>query len=121
MSKKYRLCACPLDCFDLCSMRAEIIDGKVTKLEGNKDHPITQGFICEKGGKHIERMYSTLRIKQPMKKVNGEFVEISWDEALDTITSKLKHYIDKDGTLSIAQYNDGGAGGMLKEVENLFF
>lgn len=121
MSTKYKLCACPLDCFDLCSMRAEIIDGKVTKLKGNKEHPITQGFICEKGRKHIERMYSTSRIKKPMKKVDGEFVEISWDEALDTISSKLKHYIDKNGTLSIAQYNDGGAGGMLKEVENIFF
>ena len=53
MSTKYKLCACPLDCFDLCSMRAEIIGGKVTKLEGNKEHPITQGFICEKGRKHI--------------------------------------------------------------------
>jgi anaerobic selenocysteine-containing dehydrogenase len=62
-----------------------------------------------------------MRIKQPMKKVDGEFVEITWDEALETITSKLKHYIDNYGTLSIAQYNDGGAGGMLKEVENLFF
>ncbi|MDF2532767.1 MAG: Formate dehydrogenase, partial [Clostridia bacterium] len=73
------------------------------------------------GRKHIERMYSNMRIKQPMKKVDGEFVEITWDEALETITSKLKHYIDNYGTLSIAQYNDGGAGGMLKEVENLFF
>lgn len=121
MSTKYKLCACPLDCFDLCSIRAEIIDGKVTKLEGNKEHPITQGFICEKGRKHIERMYSPMRLKQPMKKVNGKFVEVTWDEALDTITSKLKHYIDHYGTASIAQYNDGGAGGMLKNVENLFF
>lgn len=121
MSKEYKLCACPLDCFDVCSMRAEIIDGKVTKLEGNKEHPITQGFICEKGRKHVERMYSPLRLKHPMKKVDGEFVEITWDEALDTIADKLKNYIDKYGTLSIAQYNDGGAGGLLKGVENLFF
>lgn len=121
MSTEYKLCACPLDCFDVCSMRAEIIDGKVTKLEGNKEHPITQGFICEKGRKHIDRMYSPLRIKRPMKKVNGEFIEITWDEALDTIANKLRHYIDNYGTLSIAQYNDGGAGGLLKKVENLFF
>ena len=121
MSTEYKYCACPLDCFDLCSMRAEIIDGKVNKLEGNKEHPITQGFICEKGRKHVARMYSPLRIQKPMKKVNGEFVEISWNEALVTIASKLKHYINQYGTLSIAQYNDGGAGGLLKNVENLFF
>lgn len=121
MSIEYKLCACPLDCYDVCSMKAEIIDGKATKLEGNKEHPITQGIICEKGRKHIERMYSPMRIKQPMKKENGGFVEISWDEALDTITSKLNHYIDNYGTQSIAQYNDGGAGGLLKNVENLFF
>jgi anaerobic selenocysteine-containing dehydrogenase len=102
-------------------MRAEIIDGKVTKLEGNKEHPITQGFICEKGRKHIQRMYSPLRIKQPMKKLNGEFVEISWDEAISIIANKLNNYIDNYGTLSIAQYNDGGAGGLLKNIENLFF
>ncbi len=121
MSKEYKLCACPLDCFDLCSMRTEIIDGKVTKLEGNKEHPITQGFICEKGRKHVERMYSPLRLKHPMKKVKDKFVEITWDEALNTIACKLKHYIDNYGTLSIAQFNDGGAGGMLKNIENLFF
>lgn len=121
MSVENKLCACPLDCFDVCSIRAEIIDGKVTKLEGNKEHPITQGFICEKGRKHVERMYSPLRLKCPMKKVNGAFVEISWDEAFDTIADKLKHYIESYGTLSIAQYNDGGAGGLLKNVENLFF
>lgn len=121
MSSEYKLCACPLDCFDVCSIRAEIIDGKVTKLTGNKEHPITQGFICEKGRKHAERMYSPLRLKKPMKKVNGGFVEITWDEALDTIAGKLKHYINEYGTLSIAQYNDGGAAGLLKNIENLFF
>jgi anaerobic selenocysteine-containing dehydrogenase len=121
MSSEYKLCACPLDCFDVCSIRAEIIDGKVIKLEGNKDHPITQGFICEKGRRHLERMYSPQRLKRPMKKVNGEFLEISWEEALDTIAKKLKNYINDYGTLSIAQYNDGGAGGLLKNVENLFF
>jgi anaerobic selenocysteine-containing dehydrogenase len=121
MSEKYKLCACPLDCFDVCSMRAEIIDGKIVKLEGNEDHPITQGFICEKGRKHIERMYNPKRIQQPMKKINGKFIEISWDEALDTIVEKLRNYIDEYGTLSIAQYNDGGAGGLLKSIENLFF
>lgn len=121
MSNNYRLCACPLDCFDVCSMRAEIIDGKVVKLEGNKEHTITQGFICEKGRKHVERMYSPLRLKKPMKKVKDEFVEISWDEALDIISDKLRHLMDHYGTLSIAQYNDGGAGGLLKNVENLFF
>lgn len=121
MSTEYKLCACPLDCFDVCSIRAEIIDGKVTKLAGNKDHPITNGFICEKGRKHVERMYSPLRLKHPMKKVDGQFVKISWDEALDIISGKLKHYIDSYGTLSIVQYNDGGAGGTLKNIENLFF
>lgn len=121
MSREYKYCACPLDCFDVCSMRAEIIDGKVTKLEGNKEHPITQGFICEKGRKHIDRMYSPLRITKPMKRVKNEFVAISWDEAINTIADKLSSYIDNYGTLSIAQYNDGGAGGLLKNVENLFF
>lgn len=121
MTKEYKLCACPLDCLDVCSMRAEIIDGKVVNLEGNKEHPITQGFICEKGKKHIERMYSPLRIKHPMKRVNDEFVQITWDEAISTIADKLQNYIKQFGTLSIAQYNDGGAAGKLKEVENLFF
>lgn len=121
MNKEYKLCACPLDCFDVCSMRAEIIDGKITKLEGNKEHPVTKGFICEKGRKHIDRMYSPNRIKQPMKKCDSGFVEITWNEALDTISEKLKYYIENFGTNSIAQYNDGGAGGLLKNVENLFF
>jgi len=121
MSKEYKLCACPLDCFDVCSMRAELIDGKVVKLEGNKEHPVTQGFICEKGRKHIDRMYSPHRIKRPLKRSGESFVEISWEEALDIISEKLNYYIEHYGTLSISQYNDGGAGGLLKNIENLFF
>ncbi len=112
---------CPLDCFDICSLVVEVEEGRITNIEGNKEHPVTKGFICSKGKKHLERVYSPDRLKHPVLKTLNGWEQISWDRAFSIISDKLNKYKDQYGSLSIAQYNDGGAGGLLKEVENLFF
>ncbi len=122
MPLRKQICACPLDCFDVCSLVVWTDEeGKITKLEGNKDHPITKGFICDKGRQHIERMYSPKRLKYPMRKLDGRWKRISWEDAFGVITDKLKSYWDRYGTKSIALYNYSGSNGKLKNIENLFF
>lgn len=56
---------CPLDCFDSCAILAEVQDGRALKLSGSKDHPITQGFLCKKGYRLLDKVYSEERIKNP--------------------------------------------------------
>jgi anaerobic selenocysteine-containing dehydrogenase len=113
---------CPLDCFDSCSLEVIVDDkGDILSIEGNKEHPITKGFICEKGKKHLERVRNSSRLKYPMMKINGEWKKISWDEALHIIAVKTQEYIKEYGTRSIGLYSYAGAAGLLKNIENLFF
>jgi anaerobic selenocysteine-containing dehydrogenase len=70
-------------------------EGKAVKVEGLESHPLSKGELCPKGENALENIYSPDRVKSPMKRVNGGFVEISWDQALDEISQKLNR-IKKD-------------------------
>ena len=60
---------CPLDCPDTCSMRVTVKDGVAIELKGDSDHRFTQGFLCQKMARFLERVYSPDRLLQPMKRV----------------------------------------------------
>ncbi len=119
--RKYNT-TCPLDCFDSCSLVVTVDDeGEILSIEGNKQHPITKGFICEKGKRHKERVHHPSRLKYPMIKSNREWKRISWEDALDTIADKMKHYIKEEGSKSIGLYRYAASMALLKNIEDLFF
>ena len=80
----------PHDCPDTCSILATVEDGRVTKCDGDPDHPFTQGGLCHKVHRYAERIYSPLRVLFPMRRVGrkgeGRFARIAWDEALAEVT-----------------------------------
>ena len=76
-------------CYHSCGTIVTVEDGKAVKVEGLKSHPINQGELCPKGEAALDHIYSPGRLKQPMKRVNGKFEPISWDQALDEIAEKL--------------------------------
>ncbi|MBN2260355.1 MAG: molybdopterin-dependent oxidoreductase [Clostridiales bacterium] len=115
--KTKKIITCPLDCFDLCMIDVHIEGENIIELKGNKEHPMTQGFICQKGRDHLKRHLSEERIKAPMKKVDGKWIEISYEEAENLLVEKLMTYDRK----SIIHYNDSGYTGISKEVDELFF
>ncbi|MTI54849.1 molybdopterin-containing oxidoreductase family protein [Geosporobacter ferrireducens] len=121
MERKYIQFACSLDCFDGCAFTAEVLDGEVVRIEGNQEHPLTKGYVCKKGAQHLERMYHPERILRPLKKVGTKWQEISWDDALEEISDKLKDIRSKDNTLSVLHYYDSGYGGISKMVDKMFF
>lgn len=122
MAVTRHLTTCPLDCFDCCSLVVSVDEnGKVVNIEGNKEHPVTKGFICEKGRKHMERVYHPSRLKYPMRKVNGQWERLSWDEAIELIVEKMKLYMKEYGNSSVGLYSYGGAAGLLKNIEDIFF
>ena len=81
--------ACPHDCPDTCAMLVTVEDGRAVEVRGNPDHPPTQGVLCTKVARYLDRTYSPQRVLHPMKRVGrkgeGRFERIGWDEALDTI------------------------------------
>ncbi|MBI1852971.1 MAG: molybdopterin-dependent oxidoreductase, partial [Planctomycetes bacterium] len=114
--------ACPLDCWDACSIVATVENGRITSLAGHAEHPITRGFLCGKTLRYPERVYSPDRILHPMlRRANGQFDRIGWDEALDRVAETMQLLQGSIGTESILHYPSGGSMGMLKKLGLRFF
>jgi anaerobic selenocysteine-containing dehydrogenase len=112
---------CPLDCFDACALVAAVEDGRVVSIRGDKDHPVTDGFCCRKGLRHLERLYHPERLRTPLKKSGRDWIPVSWDEALDRIAGELGSCIRQHGSASILHYAASGYGGLIKRVDDVFF
>lgn len=113
--------ACPLDCWDCCSMVAYVEDGKLLKVEGDPDHPITQGSLCVKGKRLVDRLYHPERVLSPKKKQGGKWVDITWEQAFREIADKMQNAKAQYGPTAIMHTFDSGSGGLLKELEARFF
>ncbi|MFL0555096.1 MULTISPECIES: molybdopterin-containing oxidoreductase family protein [Paenibacillus] len=100
---------CPLDCPDTCGLLLHKENGKIVKVTGNPDHPITQGAICNKVRNMAERVYHPERVLYPLKRVGrkgeGKFERITWDEAIQEIADRYKGLIREYGSESILPYS----------------
>ncbi len=118
---------CPLDCPDQCGLLVHKSNGKMVKIEGDPLHPVTQGHICNKVRNMTERIYDENRLQYPLKRIGkkgeGKFARISWEEAIETITSKWKNLIQTDGPESILPYSFYGNMGYLSAegIDRRFF
>ena len=86
--------ACPHDCPDTCALLTTVENGRATKVQGNPAHRPTDGVLCTKVSRYAERTYHPERLLTPLKRSGpkgaGQFVPVSWDEALDDIAAKLQ-------------------------------
>lgn len=118
--------ACPHDCPDTCAMLIQVEDGRATRVYGDPTHPPTDGFLCSKVNRYLERTYSEDRLLYPMKRVGrkgeGRFARISWDEALDTIAARFAD-IASDNPESILPYSYAGTMGLVNgsSMDRRFF
>ncbi|WP_094096294.1 molybdopterin-containing oxidoreductase family protein [Paenibacillus physcomitrellae] len=108
---------CPLDCPDTCGLLVHKRAGKIVKVEGNPEHPVTAGAICNKVRNMTERIYHKERILYPLKRVGrkgeGRFERITWEEALQEIAQRYHRLIRDYGAESILPYNFYGNMGYL--------
>jgi anaerobic selenocysteine-containing dehydrogenase len=97
---------CPVGCGTLVKVMegdAEVIRngqlglikmGLAKKIEGNPNHPTSQGKLCPRGQAMLQVTYHPDRIKSPLKRTgprgSGQFQEISWDEAINELVSQLR-------------------------------
>src|SRR5438094_4421929 len=119
---------CPHDCPDTCSMVVTVADGRAVSLRGDRDHPFTKGFLCQKVSRYLDRVYHADRLKWPMKRIGpkgkGQFARISWDEAIDTIAQRFAHIAaSQEGPQVILPYSYGGTMGKLQgsSLDRRFF
>ncbi|NOU87715.1 molybdopterin-dependent oxidoreductase [Paenibacillus sp. LMG 31460] len=109
---------CSLDCPDQCGLLIHKEAGKIVKIEGDPNHPVTQGAICNKVRNMTARIYDDKRLQYPMKRVGpkgegSQFERITWEEAIETITSRWKKLIEDEGAESILPYSFYGNMGRI--------
>jgi len=118
---------CSHDCPDSCGVLVTVNDeGRAVKVAGDPAHPVTQGFLCGKVAKYLDRVYATSRILYPLKRKAGvakgplergrehdAFERVSWDEALEAIAARLKSVAEEFGPESILPYSYAGTIGVL--------
>lgn len=108
-------------------MLVHIEDGRAVRLEGDPQHPVTQGFLCGKVAQYLEREYHPDRLLYPMRRTSpkgeGRFERISWDDALDQIASRLSSIARDHGPEAILPYSYGGNMGYLNSsgMDRRFF
>ena len=110
---------CPHDCPDTCSMLVTVNEqGRAVRMEGNPQHPPTAGVLCTKVSRYLERTYHPERLLYPLKRIgkkdSGQFQRISWDEALDTIATKLNE-IRQRNPQAILPCSYGGTLGKVQQ------
>lgn len=98
-------------------MLVHLDQGRAMRLEGDPDHPVTRGFLCGKVAQYLDRQYNPDRLLYPMKRAGakgeGRFTRISWDEALDTIATRLAAITREHGSEAILPYSYYGNMGIL--------
>ncbi len=104
---------CNRDCPDACAILATIEDGKVVRLQGDPDHPITRGFLCFRTNQFLRTQYAEGRLTRPLLRRGGALEPASWDEALDFIAERLQRIRDASGPEAIFHYRSGGTLGLV--------
>ena len=108
---------CGHDCPDMCSLLAEVEDGRIRRIKGDPGNSFTAGFACAKVNRDAELVHSPERLKTPLRrggtKGEGRFAPISWDEALDEITARWKAIIAESGAEALLGYAYSAHQGLM--------
>ena len=109
--------ACPHDCPDTCALKITVENGRAVRVQGDPEHPPTHGALCTKVSRYTERTYHDERVLYPLKRVgpkgSGQFVRVSWDEALSDIATRLAAIAARDPQ-AIVPYSYAGTMGLLQ-------
>ena len=117
---------CAHDCPDLCSLLVEVKNDRVSAIRGDPDHPFTAGFACGKTSRDAELINSPERLLQPLRRVGrkgeGRFEPVSWDAALDEITTRWRSIISESGPTALLGYAYSAHTGLMNRglINGLF-
>ena len=115
------LTACPRNCYSTCSFKVWTDKNRIVRIDPDPQNLAVPEGPCLKGLSYIERTHSPDRILHPLKKKNGSFKRISWDDAISEISEKLSYFKEKYGPHSVLFYASSGMSGLLNSVSNNFW
>jgi anaerobic selenocysteine-containing dehydrogenase len=99
-------------------MLVTVENGRAVRIAGEREHPFTQGFLCTKVAKYLERTYHEGRLLYPQIRVGakgeGKFRRATWDEVIPLIAERLQSIIDSDGPQAVLPYSYAGTMGLIQ-------
>ncbi len=111
--------SCHHDCPDTCVWDVTVVDGTAVRIRGNPDHPTTQGQLCPKVNRLLDRVYHPDRLATPLRRTgpkgSGEYEPVTWDTALGEIADRLGGLVANAGGESILQYSFDGTQGVVQK------
>jgi len=120
-SVEVRRTTCSRDCPDACGILATVENGRVTKLAGDPQHPVTKGFLCFRTSRFLELQHGDTRLRQPLLRKGRDLEPVSWDEAVAVAAERLERIRAESGPAAIFHYRSGGSLGLLKSLADRFF
>ncbi len=107
-------------CFWKCGVDAHVKDGKVVKLVGQKENPLSNGKLCPRGAGGLGLLYDPDRLKHPLirERVNGKmmFRKASWEEAMAVVGDNVKYLAQEYGPGALVSFTHGFGASFLKRV-----
>jgi anaerobic selenocysteine-containing dehydrogenase len=101
--EQIHLRTCPL-CESMCGLRIGVRNGHVTQIRPDEDDVWSRGYICPKGTTLGDLHHDPDRLRAPLVKRGGEFVEVGWDEAFEECRQRLQPVIEKYGIDAVTAY-----------------
>lgn len=122
------LSVCPYDCPDACGLILQVENDRLLGVKGNPNHSFTRGTLCQKMAHYEKTVHSPLRLLHPLKRIGPkgstnpeDWVEISWDQALDTIAHQWKTLQATYGSETLCRYSYAGTMGIVQGCAGDFF
>jgi anaerobic selenocysteine-containing dehydrogenase len=105
-------------CHAICGIEVDVEHGRAVAVRGDPAHPVSQGYLCEKGKALIEQHDAPERLRGSTKRVaDGTFVGLPTAQAIDEIAARLSAIIDRDGPSAVAVYS--GTHGLFSAAKPL--
>ncbi|HEY0461212.1 MAG TPA: molybdopterin-dependent oxidoreductase [Pyrinomonadaceae bacterium] len=91
-------------CEAICGIEIKHAQGKILSIAGDKHDPFSRGHVCPKALALKDIYEDKNRLKRPVKKIGGDWREISWEEAFDEIAAKIKDIQARHGQNAVAVF-----------------
>ena len=111
--------SCPLDCPDACSLAVSVEKGRVTKIDGSRRHPLTNGFICAKVRGFAEHVYGNDRLQSrrsaPARRARASSAARRGTKRSASSPAASTRSRARSGAEAILPFCYGGSNGLLTQ------
>ncbi|MEO1083003.1 MAG: molybdopterin-dependent oxidoreductase [Acidobacteriota bacterium] len=102
-----------------CGVEVQVDDRHMLKIRGDREHPVSLGYQCQKAARLDFYQNGSNRLTEPLKRrTDGGYEAITWRQAISEVAAKLKHLRDTHGGHSLAYYGGGGQGNHMGGVHS---